>query len=130
MKSKYKGTILIADSCAGGLEILKYFLEWAGDYKIYYLADGEKNPFGQKTKKEVKDIVYSWIKNFQTSNDNLKIVVVACNTASVAIKDQVSNLEKKFKIPIVTMIDGVEKSVYENKKILKNKNTLILGTRL
>ena len=130
MKTNKKESILIADSCAGGFGVLKYFLEWAGDYNIYYLADGEENPFGKKTKKEVKKIVCDWIKNFKRFSPNLKLVVVACNTASISIKDDRKAIEKEFNVSLVTMIDGTKSSIEKGKNSLKGKNNLIIGTRL
>jgi glutamate racemase len=122
-----KGTILIADSCAGGLGVLKYFLDWAGEYQICYLADGKVNPLGIKTKSEIENAVMGWIRKFQKDR-RLELVVVACNTASIAIEDKIKFMAGKFKVPIVTMIDGVEGLLKNNLKKLNDSNILLAGT--
>jgi len=123
-----KPSILIADSCAGGLAVLKPFLEWAGDYNLIYLADGEKNPFGKKTKEEVSQIVKSWLDHFK--NENLHALIVACNTASIAIFNICNSLEREYNLPIITMISGTEEVLKKNTLKITNKNIVLFGTRL
>lgn len=124
-----KGTILIADSCAGGLGVLKYFLNWAGEYELCYLADGKRNPFGLKTKKEIRKIVIDWIKKFQKRSPNLVLIVIACNTASIAILDDKKTIEKRFGIPVITMMDGVRISLTKNLRKISRKKVLVTGTK-
>ena len=123
-----KGKIFLADSCAGGLGILKFFLKWAGKYDVYYLADGEKNPFGLRSKQEIYKIVESWLKSF---NKDKKIVLfcISCNTASISIEKNVKILEKRYKIPIITMIDGAKSIIKEKKDQIKDKKVLLIGTK-
>jgi glutamate racemase len=120
-------TILIADSCAGGLTVLKPFLDWAGDYDLIYLADGEKNPFGKKTKRQIISIVDDWLDYFKIKN--LAALVIACNTASVAVQDKVIYLEKKYHTPIITMIQGTEKALEKNGPKILDKNIVLFGTK-
>ncbi len=121
-----KGTILIADSCAGGFGVLEPMLSWAGDYDLIYLADGEKNPLGKKPAQEIQSIVESWIENFK--NKNLRALIIACNTASIAVADLLADLEKQYNIPIISMISGLNKAVSENAKKITGKNVAIFGT--
>lgn len=119
-------TILIADSCAGGLSILKDFLEWSGNYNVIYLADGEKNPFGKKSEEEIKEIVISWIKNFKSKN--LKMLVIACNTASIAVKSIIKEISIEYNLPVVTMVESFERTCQRYKNKIKDKKIIIFGT--
>ena len=102
-----KGKIFLADSCAGGLGVLKFFLGWAGKYEVYYIADGEKNPFGLKSKQEIYKIVESWLKSFDKSK-RVVLFCISCNTASISLGERIKRLEEKYKIPIITMVNGAE----------------------
>ena len=124
-----KGTILIADSCAGGLDVMRYFLDWAGEYELCYLADGERNPFGLKNKSEIREIVIRWIENFKKNSKNLSLVVIACNTASISISEDITSISNKYGVPIITMIVGVKKSLVDNYKQISERNVLVLGTK-
>ncbi|MDO8508584.1 MAG: aspartate/glutamate racemase family protein [Nanoarchaeota archaeon] len=124
-----KKSILIADSCAGGLDILKHFLDWAGDYEIFYLADGKNNPLGLKTKKDIEKIVNGWIKYFKKHYKDLALVVIACNTASIAILENLNELKEDYGVPIVTMIDGTKRAIKINSKNVNKKKVLVTGTK-
>ena len=119
-----RGTILMTDSCSGGLSVLKYIKRWSNDYKIIYVADYEKNPFGLKNHVEIVNIVKSWFTNL-VKKDKVKIVVIACNTASIAIKYKKAELSKKFGIPVITMIDGIKKCIKIMKSTLEIKMWLL-----
>jgi glutamate racemase len=123
-----KKTILMLDSCSGGLSVLKYTEKWSGNYRIVYVADYEKNPFGLKSQNEIVSIVKSWFFNLIKSSQ-AKIAIIACNTASIAIKNEKEKLSKMFKIPIITMIEGVEKCIKNNETHIRNKNVAIVGTK-
>lgn len=130
MKST-KGKILIFDSCAGGFGVMNSMLSWAGDYEIIFIADYEMNPFGVRPKSEISDIVISWFDNYISSleYEDVKLVVIACNTASIASKEVVEKLQEKYKIPIVTTIDSLKLSLQHNIEDIKGRNVGIFGTK-
>lgn len=123
-----KKDIFLADSCAGGISVLKFFLNWCGNYNIYYLADGKRNPLGLKSKQEISKIVESWL-NYFNKDKISKLFCISCNTASISIEKRVRLLEKKYKIPIVTMIDGARSIIKKNKNKIQNKEVLLIGTK-
>lgn len=121
---------MIADSCSGGLSVLKYIEKWSGNYKIVYLADYEMNPFGIKSKDEIVSIVRSWFTNTNLARlEDVSIVIIACNTASIAIKDERENLSKLYKVPIMSMIEGVAECYKNNEASIGNKNVAIMATK-
>lgn len=125
---KNKGTILIADSCFGGLSVIKYFQPWSSLFDIYFLADGEKNPFGVKSKEEVKAIVEDWLGYALSIQASL--LVIACNTASVCIDECIDELTERYKIPIISLVQALKEMVMQKRESLQNRNILLYGTRL
>ena len=124
-----KNTILVADSCSGSINLIKYIQKWADNYQIIYLADYEKNPFGLKKQKEITNIVKSWLQHFLTKPNNIKLVIIACNTASIASTNEITKLSKQYKIPIISMIQGVESCFKINTDCILNKNVAIMATK-
>lgn len=126
--SAYHGTILIGDSCIGGIGILEKIRRWAGGYRILYIADYEKNPFGLRSTDDIAGIVRSWFYNLVGSGEEIRLVVIACNTASIASYDTLPILADEFNVPVVNLVDGVAKCVEDNTEHIKLKNVAIMGT--
>jgi glutamate racemase len=111
----------IFDSGIGGLTVVKSILRLMPNENIVYFGDTARVPYGSKSNDTV--IEYS----LQAANfllrKNIKLLVVACNTASaVAMKD----LKRFLTIPVVGMIEpGAKMALQEsNKKIIG-----VIGTR-
>lgn len=126
ISKKEYSRILVADSCAGGITVLKHLTTYFPKAFFTFLADGQKNPFGIKSKKEIIDIIEDWLKYSNTNNFDL--LVVACNTASIAIVDEISRLEEKYNISIITMIDSLVNACEVNLHLINNKNIMLFGT--
>ena len=90
------------DSGIGGTSIWKEIHELLPHEDTIYLADSKNAPYGQKTKEE---IIQLSIKNTEfLLNQNCKIIVVACNTATTnAIKE----LRAQYKVPFI----GIEPAI-------------------
>lgn len=70
----------VFDSGVGGVSVLKTLLELMPNEEYIYLGDTEKMPYGTKSKEEI--VQYSQdCAEFLKSKD-VKMIVVACNTAS------------------------------------------------
>ena len=121
-------TILMADSCSGGIGVLKYVSAWAGRYNVEYLADYEYNPLGIKSQHEIGRIVSSWFKCLVNKND-VCLFVIACNTASIASEPIKQKLITDFGVPIVNMIDAIEACVNNNETLIRGKNVAIIATK-
>jgi len=72
----------IFDSGVGGLSILAAIKKELPDERLIYFADQAHVPYGERPLKEVK-LLSSKIAQFLI-NEGVKIIVVACNTASAA----------------------------------------------
>jgi glutamate racemase len=90
------------DSGIGGTSIWKEIHNLLPFENTIYLADSKNAPYGQKSKDE---IIQLSIKNTEfLLNQNCKIIVVACNTATTnAIKE----LRAKYDIPFI----GIEPAI-------------------
>lgn len=76
--------ILVADSCGCGVGILGEIIKYNNMPHTIFLADGQMNPFGLRSVSEVQNIVEDWLKYFANSAYKIKMLVVACNTASLS----------------------------------------------
>lgn len=103
------------DSGIGGTSIWSAIHDLMPNEDTIYLADTKNAPYGQKSKEE---IVALSIKNTELLlENNAKIIVVACNTATTnAIKE----LRTKYKIPFI----GIEPAI---KPAAHNSRTQTIG---
>jgi len=116
-----KKAIGIFDSGMGGLTVVKEVIANLSNEKIVYFGDTARVPYGPKSKETV--IRFSIENILFLLNHNVKLIIVACNTASsVALAD----IEKNFKVPIMGVI---EPGVKEALRISKNKRIGIIGTK-
>ena len=111
----------IFDSGIGGLTVVKRFAANLPNENIIYFGDTARVPYGSKSNSTV--IEYSVQNTNFLLNRNVKVIVVACNTASsVAI----SALKEKFDVPVIGMIEpGAEMAVRKT----KNNKIGVIGTR-
>jgi len=111
----------IFDSGIGGLTVLKAVSLLMPNENIVYFGDTARVPYGSKSNDTV--IEYS----IQAANfllrKNIKLLVVACNTASsVALKE----LKRFLTIPVIGMIEpGAKAALRESKSCIVG----VIGTR-
>jgi glutamate racemase len=110
----------IFDSGVGGLTVVKQMFKRLPGEEIVYLGDTARVPYGIKSPETIKRFAVEnadFLMEFK-----VKLIVVACNTASSTSLDV---LRKRFKIPIVGVIKpGAEKAV----QITRNNKVGIIGT--
>jgi glutamate racemase len=110
----------VFDSGVGGLTVLKEITQLLPNESVVYFGDCGRTPYGIKSKETI--VKYTWQDvNFLLRQD-VKMIVVACNTASAygyeIAKDGVD-------IPIVEVVEpGAETVVRET----KNKSVGVIGT--
>ena len=87
----------VFDSGLGGLTVLKSILKVFRNAEIFYIADTEYAPYGEKSSQEILDRCDK-ITAYLLENYGIEALIVACNTAtSAAIK----HLREKFPFLIV-----------------------------
>lgn len=111
------------DSGVGGTSIWKEIHDLLPNEDTIYLADSKNAPYGQKSKEEIIELS---IKNTEyLLNQNAKIIVVACNTATTnAIKE----LRAKYDVPFIGIEPAIKPAALNSEKhiigILATKGTL------
>ena len=109
----------VFDSGIGGLTVLKKIIKVLPNEKYIYYADTDNVPYGTKPKEDVKKYVKEAVE-FLIKN-NVKVIVIACNTAtSIAIKD----LRNEYSLPII----GIEPAVKPAIENRCNKKVLVMAT--
>jgi len=84
--------VLFIDSGLGGIPYCGDFSKRNPDEEIYYIADRENFPYGPRAKEEIILILTELIEKL-IKKLNPKIIVIACNTASVCA---LSSLRQSF----------------------------------
>ncbi len=103
----------IFDSGVGGLTVFSEIKNRLPNENLIYLGDTKHFPYGNKTKKEI--IAYS-IKNTEyLIKKGVKIIVVACGTAT---SQAIEILRNRFSLPIIGIIEPTIQYV-KKKKINK-----------
>lgn len=113
----------IFDSGVGGLSVLKKIKEKIDFADVIYYGDSMNSPYGSKTIKEIQNLSLK-IGEFLIDNQ-VDIIVVACNTATAASLDILK--ERFTSIPIIGVIQpGAAMAIKQS----KNKKIGVLLTPL
>ncbi|EGQ78722.1 glutamate racemase, partial [Fusobacterium animalis ATCC 51191] len=105
----------VFDSGLGGVTVLKRLLEDLPYEEYIYYGDSGNAPYGSgKTKEEIQYLCKK-IMDFLIEN-NCKVVVIACNTATVAALEY---LKENYSIPIIGIIDSGAKIAIQNSSLKK-----------
>ena len=96
--------IAVYDSGVGGLPYLQWLLERLPAERFVYLADHGHFPYGEKTIEELRTIIPAAVEKLIAETDP-KMVVIACNTASVVA---LAELRQRFGIPFVGVVPAVK----------------------
>lgn len=115
-----KRPIGVIDSGVGGLSILKEIIKKLPNESFIYLADSKNCPYGSKSSEEIYKLSKRLIKFLLSKK--VKLIVIACNTITVAALDK---LRKDFsQIPIIGTVPVVKTA----SKLTKNGRIGILST--
>lgn len=116
-----KRAIGVFDSGLGGLSVVKEIRKVLPNESIVYLGDTARIPYGTRSKETVTRFSLEDVRFLL--EENVKCIVVACNTASALSFD---SLVKIIKIPVFEVITPAsEKAV----SLTKIKRVGVIGTR-
>ncbi len=110
----------IFDSGAGGLTVLREIAKRFPGESIVYFGDTARLPYGDKSQDTISRYTHQCVNYLVTFP--VKIVVIACNTASAYA---IHSLKDKFNIPV---IDVVAPSAQKACKTTVNGRIGVLGT--
>lgn len=91
----------VFDSGVGGLTVLRELVRALPGERYLYLGDTARVPYGTKSRETVTRYSIE-IANYLITRQDIKMLVVACNTASSL---SLPVLRKIYKIPVVGMVD-------------------------
>lgn len=116
--------IVFLDSGIGGLPYLEWMLNELPEESYIYVADRKNFPYGERETDELITLVIAAVE--QIVNElKPKLIVVACNTASVAA---LAKLRDRFKIPFVGVVPALkpaaERSNYRRIGLLATSRTV------
>jgi len=110
----------VFDSGIGGLTVVDALTKFLPNESILYLGDTARVPYGNKSKIRIQEFsneITQWL-----VDQNSKMIVVACNTASSLALDYIKS---NFDLPIIGVIEpGILSAI----SITKNKRVGVLGT--
>lgn len=116
--------IAFFDSGIGGLTVLNEAIKQFPNEEYIYFADTLHVPYGTKTKEEVLIYVKKSVEAI-LKEDDLKALVIACNTAtSIAV----SELRMEYPFPIIGMEPAVKPAIEMNRTT--GKRVLVFATPL
>jgi len=94
-----KSPIGVFDSGIGGLSVLKQFIRFLPYEHYIYLGDTARVPYGNKSPQTVQEYSKQCVKYLL--NHDVKLIVVACNTASSNALDVIKEMSD---VPVIGMI--------------------------
>lgn len=110
----------VFDSGLGGLTVLNEIENILPTESIVYFGDSGRSPYGTKSKETVIKYTFQDIRFLL--NQDIKMIVIACNTASACSLELVKH---SFDIPVVEVVQpGAATAVRET----RNKRVGVIGT--
>lgn len=111
----------VFDSGFGGLTVARALIDLLPNEALVYVGDTGRYPYGSKPLEDVRDYAHE-ITEWLIDEHDVKMVVVACNTASAAALE---DLQATYDRPIVGVIDHGVNSLL---KVSETRNVGVIGT--
>ena len=99
MQNLKEAPIGVFDSGVGGLTVAREIMRQIPNERIVYFGDTARVPYGSKSKETVTKYSRQIVRFLETQN--VKAIVIACNTASAYALEQI---EKEIKVPIIGVV--------------------------
>ncbi len=109
----------VFDSGIGGLSVVKRLQEQLPHEDILYLGDTKRNPYGNRSRKEIIQFSMEMAKYLEAAA--VKAGVIACNTITCTAFDEI---EKEMSYPLVGMSRGLQAA----SACSRNKRIAVLAT--
>lgn len=120
-KVNHSNSIGIFDSGLGGISVLNRCINIMPAENFIYFADKKNAPYGDKTKDEIISLMIDVMDKVFIPN-NVKAVVIACNTATNAAIDV---LREKYNIDIIGTEPAIKPAI---RQCPDGKKTIVLAT--
>ncbi len=121
MNAQVDRPIGMFDSGFGGLTVARAVIDSMPSENLIYIGDTARYPYGPKPASDVRsfaiELATSLVRDF-----NVKLIVVACNTAaSVAL----SELQSSFSVPVIGVVEPGARALVHT---TKNNRVAVIGT--
>ena len=110
----------VFDSGVGGLTVAREIMRQIPNERLVYFGDTARVPYGNKSKETVTKFSRQIVRFLQTQN--VKAIVIACNTASAYALDAI---EQEFDIPVIGVVKPGAKVAAET---TRNKKVGVIAT--
>ena len=114
-------SIGIFDSGIGGLTVVRQMVEKLPNESLIYFGDTARVPYGTKSDRAVRE--FAWEDSLFLLGHGVKMIVVACNTASAVALGELNHF---LRIPVIGVIEPGAKAATN---ITKNKRVGVIGTQ-
>ena len=111
----------VFDSGFGGLTVARALIDLLPQERLVYVGDTARYPYGSKPLHDVRSYAEE-ITRWLIEHHDVKMVVVACNTASAAALE---HLQEQFDRPIVGVIDAGVRSLLQ---VSETNRVGVIGT--
>ena len=111
----------VFDSGFGGLTVARALIDLLPNEALVYVGDTGRYPYGSKPLEDVRSYAHE-ITEWLIEEHDVKMVIVACNTASAAALE---DLQATYDRPIVGVIDHGVNSLL---KVSETRNVGVIGT--
>lgn len=109
----------VFDSGVGGLSVVNAIKKALPEIEILYVEDKVNLPYGTKTSEELFRLTLPLLNKL--SNEGCQIIVIACNTVTTTI---IEELRSSLSVPLV----GMEPMIKPAAEISKNKTIAVCAT--
>ena len=118
--------VFVADTCIGGLSVVKAMWRQGAAGRAVFMADYLVNPLGVKSDAEIATVVERWLDFARVHSDTL---VIACNTLSIRYHQLFGSTAAAGGMErVVTMLDCLEAMVEAEAERLAGNRVLVIGT--
>jgi glutamate racemase len=111
----------VFDSGFGGLTVARALIDLLPDEHLVYVGDTGRYPYGPRPAAEVREFSRQ-ITRYLVEREDVKMVVVACNTAASAALDA---LRFEFDVPVVGVIEPGLRAAVE---VTESRRIGVIGT--
>lgn len=111
----------VIDSGVGGLTVAREIMRQLPKENIVYFGDTARCPYGSRTWQEIK--AYTWEMVHFVLEHDIKMLVIACNTATAVVLDEIG---KTLDIPVVGVVQPGARTAL---KMTANQRIAVIGTK-
>lgn len=115
-----KKPIGVIDSGVGGITVTREIMRQLPKEEIIYFGDTARCPYGSRSWQDIR--TYTWEMVHFVLHYQIKMLVIACNTATAVVLDEIRTI---LNIPVIGVIHPGARTAL---KVTKNNQVAVIGT--